>query len=449
MKLDKGLKITLIILLIILISIISFAGIYVQDKKQMKNILADYKLGMDLQGSRVITTTVSTETEIIYYDKDGNVVNTEAEDGSQEEVAVNGEDSLTKENYLKAKEVIGKRLSDFGISEYLIRQDEDTGMIAVQIPEDSKTDLAIQYIYTVGKLTIVGENDEVLLDNSNIKEVKVGYRTTESGTMVCLNIEFNKDSVEKLKEISNNYVVTTDEEGNETTKQITMKLDGTDLLSTSFDEEITNGILPISIGEASTSSETINSYLEQATNLAILLNNGELPITYDIEQNRYVKSDIETNDLIVAALVVGAIIVIAVIVLGIIYKKNGILVGIANIGYVALLLILIRYTNVIITIEGLFGILISIVLNYIFGIYLLKTIKEEKERANDTKKTFNKTILAMLSILVPALVVGITLCFTNWMPIYSFGEIVFWGILTIFIYNTVLTRTLLICSNTK
>ena len=125
-KLDKGLKITLIILLIILISIISFAGIYVQDKKQMKNILADYKLGMDLQGSRVITTTVSTETEIIYYDKDGNVVNTEAEDGSQEEVAVNGEDSLTKENYLKAKEVIGKRLSDFGISEYLIRQDEDT-----------------------------------------------------------------------------------------------------------------------------------------------------------------------------------------------------------------------------------------------------------------------------------------------------------------------------------
>lgn len=445
MKLDKGLKIALIILLIILISIISFVGIYVQEKKSMVNVLKDYQLGMDLKGSRIVTTAVDTGVETIYYDKDGNIVEEETEGGNKEEVPINGEESLTKENYIKTKEIVEKRLYDYGISEYLIRQDENTGRLTVQIPEDNDTDLAIQYIYTPGKFTIVGENNEILLDNSNIKEAKAFYGRETSGTVVYLNIEFNKDCIDKLKEISNTYVQSTDDEGNDTSKTITIKLDDSTLTSTSFEEEITNGTLSISIGSASTDITTINSYLQEARNLAILLNNGPLPIEYELEQNRYVASDITTQNLTVAGIVVLVIMIISIIILGIIYKKNGILIGIASIGYLALLLILIRYTNVIITAEGLFGILASTILNYIFSIYLLKTMKEEV----DTKRAYNKTILAMLLVLVPALIVGITLCFASWMPIYSFGALMFWGILTIFIYNTLLTRTLLICSAKK
>ncbi len=442
MKIDKGLKIALIILLIILISIISFVGIYVQEKKSMVNILKDYQLGMNLKGCRIITTAVDTGVETIYYDKDGNVVEEETEGGSKKEVPINSEETLTKENYSKTKKIIEKRLDDYSISEYLIRQDENTGKLTVQIPENSDTDIAIQYIYTVGKFTIVGENDEILLDRSNIKEAKAVYGSTSSGTTVYLNIEFNKDSIEKLKEISNTYVKATDSEGNETTKQISLKLDGSTLTSTSFGEEISNGILQISVGSESTDSATINSYLEEARNLAILINDGELPIEYTLEQNRYVASDITTKDIVTAAIIIGIALIVAIIILAIIYKKNGILVGIANIGYVAILLILIRYTNVVITIEGLFGIVASVVLNYIFSIYLLKTIKEE----TDIKKAYNKTTLAMLFVLVLALIVGITLCFAAWMPIYSFGALMFWGILTIFVYNTILTRTLLVCS---
>lgn len=445
MKIDKGLKIALIILLIILISIISFVGIYVQEKKSMVNILKDYQLGMNLKGSRIVTTAVDTGVETIYYDKDGNVVEEETEGGSKKEVPINSEETLTKENYIKTKKIIEKRLDDYGISEYLIRQDENTGKLTVQMPENSDTDMAIQYIYTVGKFTIVGENDEILLDCSNIKEAKAVYGSTNSGTAVYLNIEFNKDSIEKLKEISNTYVKTTDSEGNETTKQISLKLDDSTLTSTSFGEEISNGILQISVGSESTDSATINSYLEEARNLAILINDGELPIEYTLEQNRYVASDITTKDIVTAAIIIGIALIVAIIILAIIYKKNGILVGIANIGYVAILLILIRYTNVVITIEGLFGIVASVVLNYIFSIYLLKTIKEE----TDIKKAYNKTTLAMLFVLVLALIVGITLCFAAWMPIYSFGALMFWGILTIFVYNTILTRTLLVCSTKK
>lgn len=449
MKLDRGLKIVLIILLIILISIISFAGIYIQDKKEMKSVLKNYKLGMDLEGGRIVSIAVDNSTKTIYYDKDGNVVESEDKEGTKEEVQINSKESLTKENYLKTKEVIENRLSDLKISEYLIRQDENTGKIVAQIPEDDKTDLAIQYIYTVGKLTLVDENENVLLDNSNVKSAKVAYNTTESGTTVFLNIEFNKDSVEKLKDITNSHLKTTDEEGNDTSKKVTLKLDDSDLISTSFEEEISNGVLSLSIGSASTNSEQLNSYLTEASNLAILINNGNFPITYTTQggQNRYVESDITTRNLVIVGLVSVVAVIIVCVVFGIIYKKNGLLAGIASIGYIAVLLIIIRYTNVILTTEGLFGILISVVLNYIFNIYLIKTIKEtEKE---DVKSAYNKTILDMLLVLIPALIVGITLCFSSWMPIYSFGQIIFWGILMIFIYNTVLTRTLLICGTKK
>ena len=441
MKLDKGLKIALIILLIVLISIISFAGIYVQEKKSMVNVLADYKLGMDLKGSRTITIIVDDSKKTVYYDKNGKVVEEEDKNGTKEEVPVNSQEILTKENYLKTKEIIEKRLNDLGIEEYLIRQDENTGRLTVQIPEDDSTDMAVQYLYMGGKFAIEDEDGTVLLDNSNIKNAKVAYNTTQSGTTVYLNMEFNKDSVQKLKEITNSHLKTTDSDGKDISKKVTMKLDDTELISTSFEEEVTNGVLSLSVGTASTSSSELSSYLKEASNLAIFINNNALPIKYTIDQNRYVLSDITARSLIIVGLAVGVIVIISCIILAIKYKKNGLLTGIANIGYIAILLIIIRYTNVIITTEGLFGILISIILNYIFSIYLLKTMKDV-----NIEKAYNKAMLAMLFILIPALVVGVTLCFSNWMPIYSFGEIIFWGILLIFIYNTVLTRTLLICS---
>ena len=295
MKLDKGLKIALIILLIILISTISFIGIYVQEKKSMANVLKDYVFGMDLEGSRVVTTAVNKGVDTIYYDKDGKEVEEEVKGGSKKEIPINAEENLNKENYIKTKEIIEKRLKDYGLSEYIIRQDENTGKLTVQIPEDDNTELAIQYIYTIGNFTIIGDNEELLLDKSDIKEAKVVYGSTNSGTEVYLDIELKEEVFEKLREISKTYVKSTDESGKDTSKKITMKIDDNTLTSTSFEDEITNGIIRISVGNASTDKATINNYLQEARNLAILINNEGLPIEYLLEQNRYVKSDIGEN----------------------------------------------------------------------------------------------------------------------------------------------------------
>lgn len=444
MKLDKRLKIALIVLLIILVSVISFVGIFVQDKNTMKGVLKDYIFGMDLKGSRTVGIVVDNSNKTIYYDKDGKVVEKEAEGGRKEEIPVNSEEVLNTQNYIKTREIIEKRLTEVGVADYLIRQDEKTGKMVIQIPEDSTTDLAIQYIYTVGKFTVEDEEGNVLLDNSNLKGAKVGYATDTSGTTVYLNIEFYKDCYEKLREISNTYVKSADEEGKEITKKVIIKIDDQELISTSFSEEIPNGVLSLSVGTAATSSSTLNTYLQEANNLSVLLNSGKFPVTYGVNQNRYVQSDITTENMVVTGLVTALVVIAGLAVFIVKYKKSGLMISIGYIGYVALLLLALRYANVLITTEGLFGILVSMVLNYVFNLYLLEILKKEGNDIIGSKKSYNQTVLAMILVLIPALIVGITLCLTSWLPMYSFGAIIFWGILLIFVYNTIVTRALVL-----
>ena len=442
---NRRLKIIFITLLIILLSIISFVGLYIQNTKSMDNILPEYILGMDLRGHRAITLEVSDATETIYYDKDGNVVDEEAEDGTSEEVPVNDETDLTHENYLKTKEIVEKRLSDLAITEYLIRLNEENGTLTVELPEDSMTDVASQFLYSRGEFTIEDEDGQVLLDNSNLERVQVGYNQLTTGYEVYLRFEFNDNSIEKLKEMSNTYVSSTDEEGNDTSKNIIVQIDGSQLASTTFDEEITNGVWEYTIGTSS-NTNTINSYLNQATNIALLLNSGVFPVEYTITQNRFIRSDLTIEDMFIPAIIVGAIFVILFIFMIIRYRKLGLLAVISYIGYMAVLLLIIRFTNLIITLDSICGILILAILNFVLLIYLLEMLKKTDKNILDYKKTFEKSFISMLLVLIPTLIIGIVLCFSAWLPAYSFGTIIFWGIFIMGIYNIVITKILFLNS---
>lgn len=441
---NRRLKITLITLLIILLSIISFVGLFVQDTKLMKNLLPEYQLGMDLGGYRTVTLKVSNAKETIYYDADGNQVSAEVEDGTSEEVPVNSEEVITAENFQKTKQIIEDRLSDLNASEYLIRLNESDGTVTVQIPEDDMASALSQFIYTVGKLTIEDENGQVLLDNTNLDDIQIGYETQSNGTEVYLNLNFKDDVKEKVKEISNTYVSGTDEEGNTTSKNISMKLDGNTIAQKTFDREITNGIIRIELGTSS-SVNTINAYLNQASNIAVLVNSGNLPITYTVNQ-KYVKSDLTLDDAFIPAIVMGVILVIAFLFLLIKYRKLGLLAIISYVGYMAVLLIVIRFTNLVITMEGICGILISAILNYILLIYILQTLVKKEKNLAEYKSAYYEAMLSMLFIIVPTLIIGIVMCFATWLPIYSFGTIIFWGVLMIAIYNAIVTRILFLNS---
>ena len=447
-KIMKTIKIITISLLIVLISMIGFFGIYKQNKNQMSNVVKDYTYAMDLNGARTIKLTVNSD---------------------------NSDEVKTEENYKTAKEIIEKRLKKLGVEEYKVNLNNENGEITVQIPEDLNTDTIVSNLTTVGKLEILdSETNDVLLDNNSIESSKVLYNTATSGTSVYLEIAFNKDGKNKLEEISKTYVktennttdenTTTDENNTETTentnetntenttsetsskteKKISLKIDDSELMSTTFDEPITSGKIQLSVGTATTDSTTLKGYVEQAQNVATVLDSGKLPVKYDMEKNQYILSNITEQDLTYVAVTIAIIAIIAIIVLIIKYKTNGLVAGIAYTGLAALYLLLIRYTNVVISIDSIFAITMMLTFNYIFTIILLSNIKKMKAEnvENAVRKSVTETYKKFFSRIIPVCILAIVFCFIKWTPINSFGMITFWGIVIIAIYNATITNLL-------
>lgn len=447
-KIMKKIKIITISLLIVLVSMIGFFGIYKQNKNQMSNVVKDYTYAMDLNGARTIKLTLNTD---------------------------NSDEVKTEENYKTAKEIIEKRLKKLGAEEYKVNVNNENGEITVQIPENLNTDTIVSNLTTVGKFEILdSETNDVLLDNNSIESSKVLYNRATSGTSVYLEIAFNKDGKNKLEEISKTYVKTennttdenatteenntevtentnetntentTSEKSSKTEKKISLKIDDSELMSTTFDEPITSGKIQLSVGKATTDSTTLKGYVEQAQNVATVLDSGKLPVKYDMKKNQYILSSITEQDLTYVAVTIAIIAIIAIIVLIIKYKTNGIVAGIAYTGLAALYLLLIRYTNVVISIDSIFAITMMLAFNYIFTIILLSNIKKMKAEnvENAVQKSVTETYKKFFSRIIPVCILAIVFCFIKWTPINSFGMITFWGIVIIAIYNATITNLL-------
>ena len=440
MKKFKGLKITVIVLLIILLSMVSFIGIYVQDKNQVKNILPEYILSRDLKGHRRIELKVKDEVkETKKYDTYNNLITDDTKEVARtEEIKVNSEEMLTKENYEASKKVIEKRLEEMQVNNYDIRQNLENGTIILELPEDDNTDRTVGQLSLQGKFEIIDKDtNEVLMTNDDLKSVQSKYGTTSSGTTsIVLNIQFNKEGTEKFKNITSTYVQTTktvEQEGEEAkeetvTKEISIKIDDTTLLSTHFSEQVTNGLLQLSVGSsANSTTEELQEYAKEATSMAALLDSGKMPIVYEVEQNKYILSEV-TQDVIekgIVALII--ILTLAIIYLIIKYKGKGILAGISIIGYVALLLLAIRYANVEVSIAGIIEILFSTLINYMLVVSMLK-----EEKINNAIKKYSL-------ILIPTVVIAIAFTFSN----IAVGIVLFWGIVIAMLYNISVTNLLL------
>lgn len=432
-----------VVVIILLLSLISFAGIYVKDKNAMKNVIPEYKLGTDLYGARNILVKVDDSTTTKKYDSNGNLVeNSSDKDENNENITeveekVNPDELRTAENYETVKNIIEARLKYMNVEDYLLRFDESTGNISLEVPENSSTDYIAQYTITKGEFKIVdNDTSEVLLSNADLKEAKVQYSTSTSGTTVYLTIEFNKDAVEKLKNISNTYISSTDAEGKTTTKKIKMTLDDSTIISTYFQEEISTGIIQLSMGTSTNTSE-IQSNIQSVSNMAVLLNTDPMPLTYTMETNRFVYSDItaETLKIVIVWLCIVALIMAICMVIK--FKKNGLMGVIADIGFTAVLLLAIRYGNVEISLAGIFAIAIAVIVEYIVTGLILNEYSKKCEKEILIKNI--KHLMGRIAIcLVPFVVMAVTFALISWEEIASIGMILFWAIIIMIIYNTLM-----------
>lgn len=467
-KRERIIKIITACLITILISMIGFVGIYTQKQNQMKNQIKDYDLSMDLKGARILSIKPKEDKETIIKDTEGNKITEELTDEqitekgyTKEEVNKNAE-KLTKENFEKTKTIIQKRLKNMGIENYIIRLNEETGEIFIELEENTETDTIVSNIGATGKFEIQdSETKEVLLDNSDIKLVDVRYNTAETGTDVYLNIQFDKEGKNKLTEITENYKTintttenattentttentttentTSESETTEAQKKVVIKIDDEEVTTTSFDNIIRTGSLQLTVGKSSTSRSKINENAKKANNIASTLSFGNLPVDYEVSQNEYILSNITTKKIQQLITIIAIIAVIGLIALMFRYKLTGVLSSIAFIGFTALYLLLVRYANVIITLEGIFGIAVILVINYILTNKIANSNEKEKT-AKEVKKEYGKSWLK----IIPICIISIVFSFARWTPIASLGMVMLWGLALSAVYQLFITIPLI------
>ena len=453
----KILGIIIYILLIVLVSLVSFLGVFVKSKNTTANQVKDFKLGYDIDKVRSIVIKVAeqeTEEELVEEDTEEEEAEAEEETTSEETVT---EEVNNYDDFIKSKKIIEDRIKLLKLDYYEVKCDESNGTIKIEVPDGETADYIAQYSVTKGVFNISDNStEEVLLDNNQVEKSSVAYYTSTSGTSVYLTIKFNKEGKEKLKEISNIYRET-EEDATETTdatessdetasdsdeataaeekKEIKMTLDDQTILVSSFDEEIDTGEIQLTLGTSSDSKE-LQDYLRQASNISVFLNTDPLPIDYEMSANKVVYSEISEAKLQLIIYVLAGLFALTLIFMIIKYKATGLLGAVASIGYLAILLLLIRYTNVLLTLSGIFGVFISAVLESLLLSKIIGAYKKDLDKETK-RKLINQMYFKGLEIVIPILIIAIIFTLFNWQIIDSLGMVLFYGVIEILIWNLI------------
>lgn len=448
----KKYKKTLTVFIILVVAILMFAsffGVYKKNENGERiSLLPNLKLGMEFGNTRVITATVNQGTTSTIYDSEGNVVQPEEgveyteEDGYETvEQPINPDSAKTVENYERAKEIVEKRLKGNNVSEYSIDMNEITGKMKIEIPEDSRADEIQDIIQNTGSFMLLdGETFEVVFDSSYLKRADVVYSQGDIETAVFLQLEFNEEGTQKLQELNNIYVETTEQQTNEegeteevtNSKVVWVILNDAFLGTTVLPNIVYDNKIMLTFGMSS-NNEELQTAIENANREAILLNSGTYSLVYEYT-NEVTGTNIDQRTMFIFFTAIGLVFLIAYIYLVIKFKAKGFISVYFQVGYLGVLLLVLRLTNVIITMEGMSAIVISMVLEYIFTYLVLKNMQEDKDGM------YKKANLEFFLNTFPIYVISIVFTFAARANINSFGMILFWGIIIIYIYNFIFSK---------
>ena len=494
MKAIRNLKVILVIMIVILISVISFGGIYYVNKGKMRNKLPDYILDSSIKGYRHVTLVASESTN--EENNTNSASNTTDSENATNEIenttnttenAVNSTSNTasvdnnvnTADNYRKSADIIKKRLKSLNVNNYNVTCDESSGRIVIDLPEDDRTDVILSDITEIGKFTIEdSETGEVLLDNGDVKSVKFGQNSTSTKSSLIMGIEFNSKGAKKFRNVTKEYqnevnenttnntnTTNSNSENEETSssensteesntsnstnateaenssdssnkdKKVKIKIDDAEILTTDFSEVIDNGILTLTVGSSSDDTQK-----NSALNMGAIIENEPLPLKYAINGNTYIESSVDENTLkiLIYSLIVIALVIALVMIIK--YREIGILQAILSVGYIGLLLIVIRFANVSVSLDGILSILACYIINSVFAFMISEVLSKKDLTKKESRKLVDVVISKYCLITIPALIIATICLFTSWSAIFSLGTILFWGVVISIAYNVAVTK---------
>lgn len=338
-----------------------------------QNILKDIKLGLDLQGG----------FEVLY-----------------EVTPLNGKkgEKVDRETLKSTAEALERRVNVLGVSEPNI-QIEGDDRIRVQLAGVKDQNKAREILSTEANLTFRDVNDRVMMDGGDLEEngAKQSF-DSQNKPSISITLKDGDQFGEITKEIRDMYpenqlIIWLDfEEGKDSYQEERMKPDPKFLSNPNVDKILNQKNVEI----------TGNFTIEEAQQLASLLNAGSLPVNLEETYSTSVGAKFGEQAL-KETIFAGIIGILAVFVFMLaLYRIPGIVAVVTLSIYVYLILLVFDWMNGVLTLPGIAALILGVGMAVDANIITYERIKEELKVGRNIKAAFDAGSKGSLSTIFDA-----------------------------------------------
>ena len=394
----KGRSATLFILAVIIIISLAFAGFKGVEIGgwEFKSFDRAITKGLDLQGGVSVLMEITDE-------------NLSSED--------------LEKNLEKTKQLLDLRVNKLGVAETTVTAEGDR-RIRIDIPVQVDSKEIVDSLQKTGNLTFKDSEGNEVLNGKDVEEASV---LTDSNTgKPVVTLKLNEEGKEKFAEATEKNL----------NKTISIYMDE-DLISSPVVESVISG------GEAMiTGSNTI----DEAKNLAGLINSGALPVTLKVASIENVGAQLgaEAMPNAMKAGAVGILLIFLFMIFN--YRMLGVIASIALTLYTTLVLIVFVESNVTLTLPGIAGFLLTIGMAVDANVLIFERIKEEMSNGVSAKSAvkagFHNALSSIIDSNVTTIIAALVLYFMGTGPVKGFAVTLMIGIVLSMFTAIFITRKL-------
>lgn len=322
----------------------------------------------------------------------------------------------------RAYAVIERRVNALGISEPIIQR-EGADRIIVELPGVSDHEQAIE---TIGKMALLEFKDpfgNTVITGSSLRDAQV---TRDELGRYAIAIEFDAEGTAKFAELTRRWVGTFE--------PLPIVFDGEVLMAPYVEAVIPDGKGVI----------TGNFSFDEASEIALLLRSGALPVPLEVLEVRNVGPTLgrESIDQSLRAAVVGAVLVVLFMLAY--YRLPGFLADVALALYIVLVLGVLAGLRAVLTLPGIAGFILSVGMAVDANIIIFERVREElaqgKRLRAAVKAGWQNAFRAILDSNVTTLITAAVLYYLGTGPVRGFAVTLTVGIIASMFTAIVVTR---------
>ena len=334
------------------------------------------------------------------------------------------DEDVTKEDLEKTRQLIDLRVNKLGVAETSVTVEGDR-RVRVEIPGEYDSKDLVDSLSKTGNLTFKDEDGNEVLSGSDVEEAGTMLDSTSNAPVVTLKL--TDEGTKKFAEATENNL----------NKKIYIYMDDEEISAPTVDSVITGGNAIIK-GSSS---------IDEAKNLAGLINAGALPVTVKAIQIENVGAQLGAEALpnAVKAGLIGIAIIFLFMILY--YRMPGVIACIALTLYVCLTLLVFVEADVALTLPGIAAFLLTVGMAGDANVLIFERVREELKNGMSVKsaveKGFSNALSSIVDSNITTIIAALVLYFMGTGSVKGFAVTLMIGIAVSMFTAIVVTKTLM------